>query len=137
MKIAIATDDGQTISAHFGRATHYLVFSVEGNQITGHELRAKAGHHQLQHEHTDTHTHHPHDHQAGHGMDAGAKSRHARMIAAITDCEAVLACGMGRGIYLDLQQAGIRPVLTTVANITEAVELHLAGRLDDHPERLH
>jgi predicted Fe-Mo cluster-binding NifX family protein len=31
MKIAIVSDDGMTISQHFGRATYYVVVSVENN----------------------------------------------------------------------------------------------------------
>ncbi len=33
MKIAAITDDGKTISLHFGRAQQYLVATVENGQI--------------------------------------------------------------------------------------------------------
>lgn len=130
MKIAAVTDDGQTISAHFGRAPHYLVVTVEAGQITTREQRDKAGHNHCHGEHE-----HPHDHS--HEHHNGGQGHHARMIAAITDCEVVLTRGMGSGMYANLQQAGIRPILTTVANIDEAIAAYLAGHLEDHPERLH
>ena len=59
------------------------------------------------------------------------------MIATIADCEVVFGRGMGTGMYHYLQQAGIRPILTTVADIDEAVTAYLEGRLEDHPEQLH
>jgi predicted Fe-Mo cluster-binding NifX family protein len=33
MKIAVITDDGKTISQHFGRAPYYMVFSIEGKLV--------------------------------------------------------------------------------------------------------
>jgi predicted Fe-Mo cluster-binding NifX family protein len=34
MKIAAITDDGRTISQHFGRASHYMVVTIEDGKIT-------------------------------------------------------------------------------------------------------
>jgi len=59
------------------------------------------------------------------------------MIAVIADCDVVLSRGMGRGMYQNLQQAGIFPILTTVPNIDEAVAAYLQGRLENHPELIH
>ena len=44
-KIATVTDDGKTISPHFGRATKYAVLTIEDDRIIARELRDKAGHH--------------------------------------------------------------------------------------------
>ena len=44
MKIAAITDDGKTISQHFGRAAYYLVATVENGQIVDREMREKLGH---------------------------------------------------------------------------------------------
>ena len=38
MKIAVVTDDQQTVSRHFGRAPYYLVFTVENGAIVSREL---------------------------------------------------------------------------------------------------
>jgi predicted Fe-Mo cluster-binding NifX family protein len=43
MKIAVITDDGKTISQHFGHAPYYLVVTVENNKIIDRELRDKPG----------------------------------------------------------------------------------------------
>lgn len=134
MKIAAVSDDGVTISQHFGRAPFYVVVTVEEGRIIGREVREKMGHAHFAGEH------HEHHHSAGphgHGFDPAAQSRHARMIATIADCDVLLARGMGAGAYESLRQAGIRPILTDVARIDDAVQAYLEGRLEDHPERLH
>jgi predicted Fe-Mo cluster-binding NifX family protein len=44
MKIAAVSDDGTTISAHFGRAPFYVVVTVEDGRIVARETRDKMGH---------------------------------------------------------------------------------------------
>jgi len=41
------------------------------------------------------------------------------------------------GAYESIKRAGIRPVVTDVTNIDDAVQGHLAGHLKDHLEKLH
>jgi predicted Fe-Mo cluster-binding NifX family protein len=140
MKIAIVTDDGKTISAHFGRARHYLVATIEAGEISVREMRPKAGHHDFVHAEQEEAGHgheHGHEHGEDHGRGADAQNRHARMFAVITDCSVVLARGMGAGAYEGLQEAGIRPIVTTVSTIDEALHAYIEGRLEDHPEKLH
>jgi hypothetical protein len=36
-----------------------------------------------------------------------------------------------------LQQNGIRPILTDIADIDTAMEAVIEGSIEDHPERLH
>ena len=43
MKTAAITDDGKTISQHFGRAPYYMVISIEEGSVVGMELRDKWG----------------------------------------------------------------------------------------------
>jgi predicted Fe-Mo cluster-binding NifX family protein len=156
MKIAAVSDDGTTISHHFGRAPIYVVVTVEDGNIVSREQREKMGHRQFaQAGHAPTHEHghhdhsHDHDHDhahgaehhtadpRGHGMHAQAHERHQQMASAIADCEAVLARGMGRGAYQGMQASGIRPVITDIAAIDEAVLAYVEGRIVDHTERLH
>jgi predicted Fe-Mo cluster-binding NifX family protein len=44
---------------------------------------------------------------------------------------------MGRGAYESIQSRGIRPVLTDIAAIDEAVMAYVEGRIVDQVERLH
>lgn len=132
MKIAAITDDGQTISKHFGRAAHYLVVTVEDDEIVNRELREKLGHAHFSHE---SHDHHHSD--APHGMGPRAAHRHARMAEAIQDCEALLCGGMGYGAYESLRERGIRPIVTDIDNIDDAVQAYIEGRIEDHWHLLH
>jgi len=142
MKIAAVTDDGQSISRHFGRASHYLVLTVEDGSVVARELRDKLGHLQFAQE---GHEHHPHEHGEhghapsgqGHGRGPGAAGRHARMAETISDCQVLLCGGMGMGAYENLQQLGIRPMVVLEESIEEAVTAFLAGSLQDQPGLLH
>ena len=132
MKIAVITDDGKTISQHFGRAQHYLVVTLEEGQIVSRELRDKLGHTHFADE--------PHDHGAEgghHGVGPEAHDRHARMAEAIADCQAVLCGGMGRGAYQSMQALGIRPLVTDIGSIDEAIMAYVQGRIVDQVDRLH
>jgi len=134
MKIAAVSEDGVTISQHFGRAPFYVVVKVEDGKIVSHEKRDKMGHNQFGGEaHEEAHGEDP----RGHGFDPASQDRHTRMVAAIADCEVLLARGMGAGAYESMKQANIRPVVTDIANIDEAVQAYLTGNLKDHIEMLH
>jgi predicted Fe-Mo cluster-binding NifX family protein len=135
MKIAAVTDDGTTISAHFGRATKYAVLTVEDGRIIARELRDKAGHRDFEHEVSHGHGHH--DDARGRGFGEHAGEKHRLMFEAIPDCQMLLARGMGQGAYQGLQQRGIRPILTEILDIDTAVQAVIDGTIEDHPERLH
>jgi predicted Fe-Mo cluster-binding NifX family protein len=135
MKIAAVSEDGLTISQHFGRAPFYIVATVEDRKIIARETRDKMGHNQFSGE-----AHAEHRGEAdprGHGYDPAAQNRHARMAAAIADCDILLARGMGAGAYESIKQAGIRPTLTDISSIDEAVQAVISGQITDHTERLH
>lgn len=154
MKIAVITDDEHRISAHFGRARYFMVYTVEDGEILTRELRDKAGHdhfvaeqdvhvdhggdatehHEHHHEH---HEHHGRHDARGHGFGHGAGQRHASMLESIQDCDVLLARGMGQGAYIALQQANIVPITTELKLIEEAVQAFLAGEIVDRPERRH
>ena len=132
IKIAAITDDGKTISQHFGRAPYYLVATVENGQIAKREVRDKLGHAHFANQ--------PHpEEQPGqpHGMDAASHNKHLQMAEAIDDCEALLCRGMGMGAYESMKAVGIRPVVTDIEVIDEAVMAYVAGNIVDQVERLH
>ena len=134
MRIAAVSDDGTTISQHFGRAPLYVVVSVEDGRVVGREKRDKVGHAQFSGEVGDGAREAD---PRGHGFDATAQDRHARMAVAIADCDVLFARAMGAGAYDGLRAAGIRPVVTDMADIDAAVASYLAGELRDHVEKLH
>ncbi|MBK8935732.1 MAG: hypothetical protein IPM76_26100 [Chloroflexi bacterium] len=126
MKIAVVTDDGKKISAHFGRATKYAVYTVEAGQIVAQELRAKMGHQDFAGE---AHHDHEHHHETGHGQGQHSAEKHQRMFATITDCDVLLARGMGQGAYTGLEQANVRPILTDIADVETAVTAVIEGKI--------
>jgi predicted Fe-Mo cluster-binding NifX family protein len=132
MKIAAITDDGHTISQHFGRAPYYLVATIENGAIVNREMRDKLGHAHFANE--------PHEgDQPGqpHGFGPVAHDRHTRMAGAIADCQALLCGGMGAGAYQSMVQRGIQPVVTEIASIDEAVMAYAEGKIVDRTDRLH
>lgn len=135
MKIAVITDDGRTISQHFGRAPYYMVLTVEDGRVVQREMRDKAGHAQF---HSEGHEHHEHNESGGmHGYGSVAEDRHARMAESIADCQVLLCRGMGMGAYESMQLLGIRPMVTNITSIEEAVMTYVEGRIVDHVDRLH
>lgn len=132
MKVAVISEDGITVSQHFGRAPYYVVVTVEEGKIISEEKRDKLGHHTFVASHEG--------HLAPgerHGFDAGAQARHAGMMSNITDCQVLIAGGMGWGAYESLKGRGIETIVTDVESIDEAVKLYLEGKLPNLMERLH
>ena len=132
MKIAVVTDDGTTICQHFGRALYYTVVTVDNGKVMGKEQRNKAGHHMAGAEHASQASH-----GEKHGFDANAQASHAGMMANITDCQLLIAGGMGWGAQVSLKQNGIESLITDVNNIDEAIQLYIQGKLPNLMERLH
>ena len=139
MKIAVVTDDGKTISAHFGRATKYVICTVEKGVLVSQELIDKPNFHGKQQHH------HQHDlvqidhkeHKQEHGFGKQAAEKHQTMFAPILDCDVLVARGMGMGAHRGLEQANIRPIITDISDIHAAVQAVISGEIVDHRERLH
>jgi len=131
MKIAAVSEDGTTLSQHFGRAPYYVVLTIEGGRVAGRETRPKAGHH------TFAATEHPLAPGERHGYDAHSQAKHASMAQSIEDCQVLLVGGMGWGAYESLKSRNIEPIVTDIASIDEAVKLYLEGNLPNLMDRLH
>lgn len=132
MKIAVITDDGKTISQHFGRAAYYMVVTVENEKITGSELREKMGHVHFVDQH-----HASESPGQKHGMDPASHNKHIQMSEVIADCEALLCRGMGMGAYESMKSRGIKPIVTDIPNIEDAVMAYVQGTITDRVDRLH
>jgi predicted Fe-Mo cluster-binding NifX family protein len=132
MKIAAVSDDGVSISQHFGRAEYYVVLTVEEGRITANETRPKAGHRTFAGQESA-----PLAPGERHGYAPGSQEKHRAMAETIADCEVLIAGGMGWGAYESLRANGIRPIITDLTDIREAISRLLAGDLPDQMERLH
>lgn len=135
MKIAIVSDDEQTISQHFGRAEKYIVISCDQENIIERKSLPKLGLCHSSRRHRGGH-----EHKAdprGSGFGHRSKASHTQMLENIKDCDILVSRGMGRGAYLDLQQMGIRPIITDIADIETAVQAVMDNTIVDHVEKLH
>ena len=124
MKIAIVSDDSQPVSQHFGRATRYVVLTLEEGRVAGREDREKVGH-------EGGHA------GPGHEEPGVAAHRHADMLGAVEDCEVLVAGRMGEPAYQAIRSRGLRPILTDLPTIVDVEQALAAGTLVDHPERVH
>jgi len=131
MKIAVVTNDGESISQHFGRSRYYKIYTVEDKEIKGSEMRERGTGHfaQQQPHHADDDPHV--DSMGRHGFGAAAASRHQMMAAEISDCDALIAGGMGAGAYESFKSAGLDVVLTDKALIKDAVQAYIEGNLQN------
>lgn len=132
MKIAVISDDGNTISMHFGMARYYVVFSVEDGKIVSREVRSKVGHHTF-----GDHPHEEHHGAAPHGYDAASQDKHSQMAGNIRDCKVLLAGGMGWGAHDSLKGYGIEPIITDIRDAEQAISAYMNGTLRNLSERLH
>ncbi|MFC1563498.1 NifB/NifX family molybdenum-iron cluster-binding protein [candidate division KSB1 bacterium] len=97
MKIAVASSDGVKISKHFGRSKCFIVYEIDDNRITGHEVRQNSftPHAQGKCNHgNDQHHNQPHSHEG--------------IISALKDCEGVISFGMGWRAAEDLRNNNIK-----------------------------
>jgi predicted Fe-Mo cluster-binding NifX family protein len=131
MKIAVISDDGVTISQHFGRASLYVVLTVEDGKVVNREQREKMGHRHF----ASSESHEMHE--GKHGYGAEAQSKHGMMADAIKDCQVLIAGGMGMGAYESMKSYNIDPIITDLIDIDKAVSLYIEGKLTNLMERLH
>ena len=126
-KIAVVTQDETKVSAHFGMAPLYRVFTVEDGEIAAVETRAKPHH-----------EHHPdhHNHQHEHGQHQQGRDHHDDMFAPIADCQVLICGGMGGGAHARAQAANLEIVLTS-GPIETVVQAYLNGEINSDPNRVH
>ncbi len=127
MNIAIPSNDGLTVSAHFGRSRGFIVFKTSKQEILSEEYRENTvtGHALGQHtEHTEEHHHQNGEHTHS----------HTGILGVLADCEAVIAGGMGQRLFNDLTGAGKKVFVSREENARQAVKLLLTDQLDSNPD---
>ena len=106
MKIAIPTNDGINISAHFGRCREFLIFEAQNGQVKLIETRINAG---------------CHEHGSGSGDGVAEHHSHSGFVDALRDCETVLCGGIGAGAVAALKAGGIPVVLVEADGSAEQI----------------
>jgi len=132
MKIAFVTDDGISVSRHFGRAGKYLVVEVNEGREINRELREKMGHQHFAHQEDG------YSHGSGeHGFDPASQSRHANMLSAIEDCDVVVCGGMGRGAYHSITDSGKQVFMVEDLDINGNLANYFSGTLKNAEDLVH
>ena len=132
VRIAVVSNDGETISRHFGKANSYLVVTVVDGEVVAQELRPKASH-----ENFAGHQHETPEPGQPRGFGHGSAAKHRAMTETIGDCDFLIAGGMGQGAYQALREAGIETVLTDERDVSEAIQRYIQGDLPSLSDRLH
>lgn len=133
MKIAVPTNDGKSIFAHFGRTPGVLIVTVENNQIADKKFIPNdfTGHAQgMYQEHEHRHNGDSHSQTPGYGNSA-----HAGILNAIGDCNVVIAGGMGRRLYDEFVANNMEVFVTDEKDIDRAVQLYLNRQLDNKEDK--
>ncbi|MBN2118777.1 MAG: hypothetical protein JW730_19565 [Anaerolineales bacterium] len=120
MRIAVITEDGRTVSQDLDRAPYYLVLTAEDDEIVDCELRGRPGNLQSQVKSYED------------SNRAVARDRYTCTAGVIADCQVLLCRGMSLDVYEDMQARGIRPVISDIVPIDQAVFSYLDGEIADH-----
>ena len=118
-RIAVPSDDGETISRHFGQARYFQVLTLEAGQVASSELRPKASH------------------QHGDASHAAGIHPGQQMVATISDCQVLISGGMGAPAFAKASAAGLEVIMTRERTIQAAVDAYLAGTLENVPTLIH
>ena len=134
-RIAVVTDDEKTISRHFGRAKYYLIFTVSDGQIVDVSRIEKPAHsHSHQRHHAKGVQVAVNEIEMGHGE---APAVVVDKFALLEGCDVLVTRGMGYGANNHLLEMNIRPVLTDIPRVEDAVAAVIDGSIVHHPEKLH
>ncbi|MDQ1265156.1 MAG: hypothetical protein QG635_306 [Bacteroidota bacterium] len=160
-KIAVVTNNGATVSQHYGSSKKYEVFTIENGRISDREEREKFNAHTPGEPHHHNHAHESYQMESAGGFGSGAnrglgnasgygngfghnhgaghhsEDKHNSMIGNIKDCKYLVAGGMGYGIYTHLQNAQIEPIISDIHQIVDAVHAIIDGTIINHAEKLH
>lgn len=118
VKIAIATPDGRTVGGLLGRATRFLVVTVDHGAIVGREVRAAP------------------KFRAPRNRPA-RPARVAAVLAPITDCGLVVALHIGWRAREEMSQLGMTPIVTDRMSVDDAAAECAAGRIVSIARPLH
>jgi predicted Fe-Mo cluster-binding NifX family protein len=107
LKIAVATNDNQTVAGHVGRCKSFLVFETDGPKIIDKVIRINSF--------TNHGKHHGHNHH--------------NLIDGLKDCDALIFNHGGWRLIDDLKAHNINPILTNEVSAVDAVLKYISGDL--------
>ena len=132
MKIAFVTDDGQTISAHFGHARYFSFVTMQNGEVTSTEL--------IERDLDGQHNHHHHEHEHGHGQGQGRGHGDGGFQAKfmpLKGCDLLVARGMGEPAMNNARSMGADVILTDLKTIDDVLSAIADDSLVHNPRRVH
>ena len=132
MKIAVASNNQQTVARHVGRCRGFLIYEVDEEKVINKNyIENTFTHHRMQtlEEHNHEEVHYGHHHGEGHGHGHGGHS-HQALADALQGCAALIFKSGGWRLIEDLQANNIIPILTDEKFADEAVQKYLKGELE-------
>jgi predicted Fe-Mo cluster-binding NifX family protein len=139
MRIAIPTNDRETLFLRTGRAKEFAVYSIDDKKANFVEYRSNPHQHDSEddrrkHNHHGHHSHHlEHGYHHEHDNDHHHGHNHRDMAAAFKDCYALLLNHAGTHLREDFKSAGIFLFKTSKNNLDEIVKT-FAEDMDSHAE---
>ena len=128
MKLAIASNNGTTIQRHFGRTSQYVVVTIEDGQETAREVRT------MDSEPQHLQIGHRQEHEPGQGNH---HRRHRSLLSPISDCDVLVAGGMGIPMAQAADASGIHLILSNVRLVDDIVSAYIDDTLEHHPDLAH
>lgn len=121
IRVAVATDDGKTISAHPARAKYYEIITISDGNISDRVRITKEVYPVL-------------------NVDRGKSSlngKNKHIIPSFPGCTHLIARGIGSNAYHRLLRFDINPILTDIHSIDEAISAFISGSIICHTNRIH
>ena len=108
MQIAVTSQNRKTITAHAGKCRKFWIYEIEKGLVVGKRLAEVS-------------------------MDEVFHASHQQLAEPLAGINALIAGGIGPGLYDRLMQSGILPVITLEQDPDVAVAALLANNLDRLP----
>jgi len=123
MKIAVPSDDGNTLASHTGRAQGFIIYQADADKVVRLEYRRNqyTAHVQGLHPKDADDASHHHDYH---------NHSHAPLLDALNECKIVIAHGMGSRLQKDLASVSIETVFTLETDADQAAGLFASGKLE-------
>lgn len=120
-RIAIPTDNEIHVAPHTGRCRGFAVYDLAEGKATKVEYRP------------NTFTAHHHSHESGGPHGHGHNHSHDGILSGLSDCQALIAFGMGRRLVNDLYARGLRVFLADTDEVESAALRLASGQLREIP----
>jgi predicted Fe-Mo cluster-binding NifX family protein len=119
MRIAIASDNGETVAGHAGRCACFVIFESQADGSLG---KTVVPNRHTVHAQGDCHGHEPGGHTHSHHS-------HGTLLSLLEGCDVFISRGMGPRLRDDLVRVGIQAAVCDEPDALRAAERWIQGTL--------